>query len=64
MQRTLEAKDRLIEEQRPMAELGRQVTGSEENIMVGEMAKLLYENGIDIGRQRTLWLAQGSFKQE
>ena len=38
MQRTLEAKDRLIEEQRPMAKLGRQVTGSEENIMVGEMA--------------------------
>ena len=40
MKRTLEEKNRLIEEQRPMAELGRQVSGSKENIMVGEMAKL------------------------
>ena len=61
-QRTLEAKDRLIEEQRPMAKLGRQVTGSEENIMVGEMAKLLYENGIDIGRQRLFkWLREHGY---
>ena len=62
MQRTLEAKDRLIEEQRPMAKLGRQGTGSEENIMVGEMAKLLYENGIDIGRQRLFkWLRENGY---
>ena len=62
MQRTLEEKDRLIEEQRPMAELGRRVTGSEENIMVGEMAKLLYENGIDIGRQRLFkWLRENGY---
>ena len=62
MQRTLEAKDRLIEAQRPMAKLGRQVTGSEENIMVGEMAKLLYENGIDIGRQRLYkWLRENGY---
>ena len=61
-QRTLEAKDRLIEEQRPMAKLGRQVTGSEENIMVGEMAKILYENGIDIGRQRLFnWLREHGY---
>ena len=61
-QRTLEAKDRLIEEQRPMAKLGRQVTGSEENIMIGEMAKLLYENGIDIGRQRLFkWLREHGY---
>ena len=62
MQRTLEQKDRLIEEQRPMAELGRRVTGSDENIMVGEMAKLLYENGIDIGRQRLFdWLRENGY---
>ena len=62
MQRTLEVKDRLIEEQRPMAELGRRVTGSEENIMAGEMAKLLYENGIDIGRQRLFdWLRENGY---
>ena len=62
MQRTLEEKDRLIEQQRPMAKLGRQVTGSEENIMVGEMAKLLYENGIDIGRQRLFdWLRENGY---
>ena len=47
MKRTLEEKNRLIEEQRPMAELGKQVSGSDENIMVGEMAKILYENGIE-----------------
>ena len=62
MQRTLEEKDKLIEAQRPMAELGRQVTGSDENIMVGEMAKILYENGIDIGRQRLFdWLRENGY---
>ena len=62
MQRTLEEKDKLIEAQRPMAELGRQVTGSDENIMVGEMAKILYENGIDIGRQRLFdWMREKGY---
>ena len=62
MHRTLEEKERLIEEQRPMAKLGRPVTGSEENIMVGEMAKILYENGIDIGRQRLFkWLRENGY---
>ena len=62
MKRTLEEKERLIEEQRPMAELGMQVTGSQENIMVGEMAKLLHENGIDIGRQRLFnWLRDNGY---
>ena len=61
-QRTLEEKDKIIELQRPMAELGRRVTGAEENIMVGEMAKLLYENGIDIGRQRLFnWLRENGY---
>lgn len=62
MKRTLEEKDRLIEEQRPMAELGRQVSGSDENIMVGEMAKILYENGIEIGRRRLFkWLRENGY---
>ena len=61
-QRTLEEKERLIELQRPMAELGCRVTGAEENIMVGEMAKLLFENGIDIGRQRLFdWLRENGY---
>ena len=62
MKRTLEEKDRLIEEQRPMAELGKQVSGSDENIMVGEMAKILYENGIEIGRRRMFkWLRENGY---
>lgn len=62
MKRTLEEKERLIEEQRPMAELGRQVSGSDENIMVGEMAKILYENGIEIGRRRLFkWLRENGY---
>ena len=62
MKRTLEEKDRLIEEQRPMAELGKQVSGSKENIMVGEMAKILYENGIEIGRRRLFkWLRENGY---
>ena len=62
MKRTLEEKDRLIEEQRPMAELGKQVSGSDENIMVGEMAKILYENGIEIGRKRLFkWLRENGY---
>lgn len=62
MKRTLEEKERLIEEQRPMAELGRQVSGSKENIMVGEMAKILYENGIEIGRRRMFkWLRENGY---
>ena len=62
MKRTLEEKDRLIEEQRPMAELGKQVSGSDDNIMVGEMAKILYENGIEIGRRRMFkWLRENGY---
>ena len=62
MKRTLEEKNRLIEEQRPMAELGKQVSGSKENIMVGEMAKILYENGIEIGRRRMFkWLRENGY---
>lgn len=62
MKRTLEEKERLIEEQRPMAELGKQVSGSDENIMVGEMAKILYENGIEIGRRRLFkWLRENGY---
>lgn len=62
MKRTLEEKERLIEEQRPMAELGKQVSGSDENIMVGEMAKILYENGIEIGRKRMFkWLRENGY---
>ena len=62
MKRTLEEKDRLIEEQRPMVELGKQVSGSKENIMVGEMAKILYENGIEIGRRRLFkWLRENGY---
>lgn len=62
MKRTLEEKERLIEEQRPMAELGKQVSGSKENIMVGEMAKILYENGIEIGRRRMFkWLRENGY---
>ena len=62
MKRTLEEKERLIEEQRPMAELGKQVSGSDENIMVGEMAKILYENGIEIGRRRMFkWLRENGY---
>ena len=62
MKRTLEEKQRLIEEQRPMAELGKQVSGSDENIMVGEMAKILYENGIEIGRRRMFkWLRENGY---
>lgn len=62
MKRTLEEKDRLIEEQRPMAELGKQVSGSDDNIMVGEMAKILYENGIEIGRKRMFkWLRENGY---
>lgn len=62
MKRTLEEKNRLIEEQRPMAELGKQVSGSDDNIMVGEMAKILYENGIEIGRRRMFkWLRENGY---
>ena len=62
MKRTLEEKERLIEEQRPMAELGKQVSGSDNNIMVGEMAKILYENGIEIGRRRMFkWLRENGY---
>lgn len=62
MKRTLEEKERLIEEQRPMAELGKQVSGSDNNIMVGEMAKILYENGIEIGRRRMYkWLRENGY---
>ena len=45
-----------------MAELGKQVSGSDNNSMSGEMAKILYENGIEIGRKRLFkWLRENGY---
>lgn len=62
MQRTLEQQSQLIESQRPMYQLGKAVSGSEESVMVGQMAKILHNNGIDIGRQRFFdWLRDNGY---
>lgn len=41
-----------IEDEKPMTELGKAITSAEENISIGDMAKILRQNGAHVGRTR------------
>ena len=41
-----------IEREKPMTELGKAITSAEENISIGDMAKILRQNGAHVGRTR------------
>ena len=56
-QRTLEQKDRLLTQQKPLVQFANALSGSNASIHVSEMAKLITENGFEIGRTRLFtWL--------
>ncbi|MGR8826829.1 phage antirepressor KilAC domain-containing protein [Leuconostoc citreum] len=53
----LESKDKLIAEMKPKALFADAVDTSENSILVGQLAKLLRQNGVDIGQNRLFtWL--------
>ena len=58
----LEEKDKQIETMKPKALFADAVSASKKSILVGEMAKLLSQNGINIGQNRLLdWLRRNGY---
>ena len=51
-QKTIESKNRLITEMQPKALFADSVAASSSTILVGELAKILRQNGVDIGEKR------------
>jgi anti-repressor protein len=57
MQKTIEKKNKIIEAQRPLVDFANAVTSSKGSILIGELAKLITQNGFEIGRTRLFrWL--------
>lgn len=51
-----------IEEMKPHAVLGRAITTANTSILVGDLAKILHQNGVDIGAQRLFrWLRDNGY---
>lgn len=60
--RTVEEKEALIEQQRPKVLFADAVTSQEDSILISEMAKLLTQNGYEIGRTRFFhWLRENGY---
>lgn len=58
----LEQKDKQIETMKPKALFADAVSASKKSILVGEMAKLLSQNGINIGQNRLFdWLRRNGY---
>lgn len=51
-QRTIENKNALIKEMRPKALFADSVTAGDSSILIGELAKILRQNGVDTGEKR------------
>jgi anti-repressor protein len=61
-QSVLAAKDKQIEEMKPKALFADAVATSHTSILVGELAKILKQNGIDMGQKRLFaWLREKGF---
>lgn len=57
MLKTIKKKDELLEAQRPLVIFAKAVTSSNGSILIGELAKLIAKNGVEIGRTRLFrWL--------
>ena len=60
--RTIEQKDALLEMQKPKVRFAEAVTGSDDSILIGELAKLIMQNGYEIGRTRLFdWLRRNGY---
>jgi len=61
-QKLLEAKDRQIEEMTPKAIFADAVSTSKTSILIGDLAKILKGNGVDIGQRRLFgWLREHGY---
>lgn len=61
-QNVLAAKDKEIEEMKPKVVFADAVATSHTSILVGELAKILKQNGIDMGQKRLFaWLRENGF---
>ena len=61
-QSVLAAKDKQIEEMKPKALFADAVTASHTSILVGELAKILKQNGIEMGQKRLFaWLREKGY---
>lgn len=61
-QNVLAAKDKVIEEMKPKVVFADAVATSHTSILVGELAKILKQNGIEMGQKRLFaWLRENGF---
>lgn len=61
-QKTIAQKDALLAEQKPKVMFADAVTSQEDSILISEMAKLLTQNGYEIGRTRFFrWLREKGY---
>lgn len=61
-QKTIEEKDAQIEEMKPHAILGQAITTANTSILVWDMAKILRQNGVNIGGRRFFeWLREKGY---
>ena len=61
-QRKIEERDRQLEEQKPKVLFADSVIGSEDSILIRDLAKILNQNGINIGQNRLYgWLRENGY---
>ena len=61
-QRQIESRDRQLEEMQPKALFADAVSASKSSILIGELAKLLRQNGVDMGQNRLFdWLRDNGY---
>ncbi len=61
-QKTIEAKDALLEAQRPMVQFAEAISSSDDSILIRDLAKLLAQNGIPVGQTRLFsWLRKHGY---
>lgn len=62
LQLEVKAKEQIIEEQKPMALFGNALSSSETSILIGEFAKILKQNGLNIGQNKLFeWLREKKY---
>lgn len=62
MQKTIEKKDAIIEAQRPKVQFADALTASKDSILIRDLAKLLTQNGFEIGQNRLFaWLRKKGY---
>lgn len=61
-QKLIDEKDKLLEEQKPKVIFADAVSTSNTSILVGDLAKIIKQNGVDIGAQRLfIWLRDNGY---